>query len=197
MGGENDSPPRQLARFVKEVAEAPSGMRVRIVYRRDRFLRGGDHIPFLERRFPAARFTEVNEDYRHQHQNVRVEDGVQYGDLVEFVDFAYTTRVARVNAAALWFLANGPAAPRDVRVLTAELSNDTELEWEPNPEPDLAGYEIVYRDTSAPRWTHTIPVGNVTSFTVEGITKDNFHFGVRAVDRDGHRSVVTFPRPPR
>ena len=195
MGGENDSPPRQLARFVKEVAERPAGMTVRIVYRRDRFLRGGDHIPFLERRYPAARFTEVNEDYRHQHQDVRVEEGVQYGDLLEFVDFAYTTRVARVNAAALWALANGPAAPRDVRVLTAELSNDTELEWEPNAEPDLAGYEIVYRDTTEPQWTHSIAVGNTTSYTVEGITKDNFHFGVRAVDRQGHRSVVSFPRP--
>jgi Peptidase family M28/Fibronectin type III domain len=196
MGGENDSPARQLARFAKRAAERSAAhMRVSIIYRRDRFLRGGDHIPFLERRYPAVRFTEPNEDYRHQHQDVRVEDGVQFGDLLEFVDFAYTTRVARVNAAALAALANGPAAPQEVKVLTAELSNDTELEWEANPEPDLAGYEIVYRETTEPRWTHTIDVGNVTSFKVEGVTKDNFHFGVRAVDRDGNRSVVSFPTP--
>lgn len=195
-GSENDSPARQLSRYAKEVAETTdTDMRVRIIYRRDRYLRGGDHIPFLERRFPAARFTEVNEDYRHQHQDVRVEDGVQYGDLTRFVDFGYTARVARVNGAVLAGLATAPAAPSDVRVRTGELSVDTQLEWEANSEPDLAGYEVVYRDTVEPYWTHRIRVGNVTSYTAEGLTKDNFLFGVRAVDRDGNRSPVSFPRP--
>src|SRR4051812_28359793 len=130
-GGENDSPPRQLARYAKDAAQSTAtGMRVRIVYKRDRYLRGGDHIPFLDRRYPAARFTEVNEDYRHQHQDVRVEDGVQYGDLPKFVDFTYTARVARVNAASLAGLASAPAPPKGVRIHTGELSNDTDLEWE-------------------------------------------------------------------
>ena len=196
MGGENDSAARQLARFVEEQAEnAIPSMNVWIIYRRDRFLRASDHVPFLDRRFPANRFTEPNEDFRHQHQNVRVENGVQFGDLPEFVDFDYATRVTKVNTAALAALAMGPAAPRNVRVETSTLSVDTRLMWQANTEPDLAGYEIVYRDTTEPVWTHRIKVGNVTSFTVEGITKDNFLFGVRAVDRDGNRSVVTFPTP--
>ena len=195
-GSENDTPPRQLARYAEEVADATdTGMDVRIIYKRDRYLRGGDHIPFLQRRFPAARFTEVNEDYRHQHQNVRVEDGTQFGDLVKYVDFDYVARVARVNGATLAALADAPAAPADVRVHTGQLSVDTALEWNANTEADVAGYEIVYRDTVSPVWTHTIRVGNVTSYTVKGITKDNFMFGVRAVDRSGNRSPVTFPRP--
>ena len=196
MGGENDSPPRQLARFVREAAQAAiPKMNVWIIYRRDRFLRGTDNGPFLDHRYPALRMTEPNEDYRHEHQDVRVENGVQFGDLPQFVDFDYVANVARVNLSALAALANGPAAPQGVRVEASTLTVDTTLMWQPNTEPDLAGYEIVYRDTNMPYWQHTIPVGNVTSYTVQGITKDNFIFGVRAVDRDGNRSVVTFPVP--
>src|SRR4051812_7366976 len=196
-GGENDSPPRQLARYAKDAAESTTtGMKVRIVYKRDRYLRGGDHVPFLDRRYPAARFTEVNEDYRHQHQNVRMEGGVQFGDLPRFVDFAYIARVARVNAATLAGLAGAPATPKDVRVHTSQLSNDTDLEWAANTEPDLARYEIVYRDTVSPYWTHVIRVRRTTTHRlVIGITKDNFLFGVRAVDRAGNRSPAAFPRP--
>jgi hypothetical protein len=194
LGGENDSQSRQLARYVKEVGQnRATGMRVRIIYRRDRFLRGGDHLPFLERRYAAARFTEPNEDYRHQHQDVRVEDGVQYGDLVRFVDFRYIARVARVNLAALAGLSRAPARPSDVAVDARELTTDTTLQWSANTEPDLAGYEIVWRDTTSPVWTHSRFVGNVTAYTVRGISKDDFHFGVRAVDRDGNRSPVRFP----
>ena len=196
MGSENDSPARQLARFVKEEAEqAVPAMNVWIIYRRDRFLRASDHVSFLTRRYPADRFTEPNEDFRHEHQDVRVEDGVQFGDLPQFVDFDYAANVTRINAAAIAALANGPAAPQNVKVEASTLSVDTQLEWQANSEPDLAGYEIVYRDTTEPLWSHTIDVGNVTSFTVKGITKDNFLFGVRAVDKDGNRSVVSFPSP--
>jgi hypothetical protein len=196
MGGENDTPPRELARFVREAAQsAVPKMNVWIIYRRDRFLRGTDDGPFLDNGYPGLRMTEPNEDYRHEHQDVRVENGVQFGDLEQFVDYQYTANVARVNAAALAALANGPAAPQGVKVEASTLSVDTQLEWQPNTEPDLAGYEIVYRDTTAPYWQHTINVGNVTSYTVKGITKDNFLFGVRAVDRDGNRSVVSFPVP--
>src|SRR3954452_7042076 len=196
-GAENDSPPRQIARYAKDAARSTAtGMRVRIVYKRDRYLRGGDHIPFLDRRYPAARFTEVNEDYRHQHQDVRVENGVQFGDLIQFVDFGYVTRVAKVNAATLAGLASAPGTMRGVRIHTGQLSVDTDLEWDPSPEADLAGYEIVYRDTIQPYWTHTIRVPkDTTRYVVKGITKDNYLFGVRAVDADGNRSPVAFPRP--
>ncbi|HZT59893.1 MAG TPA: M28 family metallopeptidase [Pyrinomonadaceae bacterium] len=198
VGGENDSQSRQLARFIRETAEKylPT-FRVRMVYRRDRYLRGGDHIPFLENGYAAVRFTEPNENYNHQHQNVRVENGVQFGDLPQFDDFAYIAQVARVNCAALAALALAPARPSNARILTRRLTNDTDLQWDANKEPDLAGYEVVWRDTTEPVWTHSRWVGNVTSYTVAGLSKDNYFFGVRAVDRDGNRSPVSYPRPSR
>ena len=196
VGGENDSASRQLARFIKEIGDSfVPQFKVMLMYRRDRYGRGGDHIPFLERGYPAVRFTEVNEEFRHQHQNVRIENGVQFGDLPEFVDFAYIANVARVNAASLAALAWAPSRPKDVTILTARLSNDTELRWEANKEPDLAGYEIVWRETTDAVWTNSKPVGNVTSFTMKGMSKDNYFFGVRAIDKDGNRSPVTYPRP--
>ena len=198
VGGENDSAPRQLARFIKEVgARYVPQMRVMMIYRRDRYLRGGDHIPFLERGYAAVRFTEPNEEYKHQHQNVRVENGIQYGDLPEFVDFAYIARVARVNAACLAVLAHAPARPQNVGIVTTRLTNDTDLKWDANTEPDLLGYEIVWRETTSPVWTNSRMVGRVTSYTMPGMSKDNYFFGVRAVDRQGHRSPVSFPRPVR
>ncbi|MBC8030099.1 MAG: M20/M25/M40 family metallo-hydrolase [Pyrinomonadaceae bacterium] len=198
VGGENDSSSRQLARFIKETGEQyVRGMRVTMVYRRDRYLRGGDHIPFLEHGFAAVRFTEPNEDYRHQHQNVRIENGVQYGDLPQFVDFNYTANVARINAASLAMLAFAPARPKNAGLVTSRLTNDTELKWDANLEPDLAGYELVWRDTTSPVWTNSRWVGNVTSYTMKGMSKDNYFFGVRAVDKQGYKSPVSFPRPVR
>lgn len=195
VGGENDSPSRQLARFVRDVADNDAtGMRVRVIYRRDRYRRGGDHIPFLERAYPAARFTEPAEDFAHQHQDVRVEGGKQYGDLPEFCDFAFTARVARVNAAALWTLAQAPGAPRDARIVTSTLTNATQLTWARGTEPDLAGYEIVWRETTASEWTRVIAAGDVTSYEVD-LSKDNVFFGVRAVNRAGLRGPVAFPAP--
>ncbi|HEV2802794.1 MAG TPA: M28 family metallopeptidase [Pyrinomonadaceae bacterium] len=197
-GGENDSASRQLARFIKETASLylPT-FDVRLVYRRDRYLRGGDHIPFLERGFAAVRFTETNEEYKHQHQNVRTEGGTVYGDLPEFVDYGYIAQVARTNAAALATLARAPARPKGVGLLTRRLTNDTDLEWKANTEDDLAGYEVVWRETSSPVWTNSRAVSNVTNYTVEGMSKDNYFFGVRAVDRQGNRSPVSTPRPVR
>ncbi|MFF0657412.1 M20/M25/M40 family metallo-hydrolase [Micromonospora tulbaghiae] len=195
VGGENDSPSRQLARFVTDVAEnSATGMDVRVIYRRDRYLRGSDHISFLREGWPAGRFTEPNEDFAHQHQDVRVVDGVQYGDLPEFCDFGYITRVARVNAATLWSLAQAPGTPKGVTVVTTNLTNDTTLRWQRGPEPDLAGYEVVWRETTADRWQKVLPVGDVTEVTID-LSKDNVFFGVRAVDRAGHRSPVAFPKP--
>ncbi|HZH31521.1 MAG TPA: M28 family metallopeptidase [Pyrinomonadaceae bacterium] len=197
-GGENDSASRQLARFIKETAATYlPAFDVRLIYRRDRYLRGGDHIPFLERGFAAVRLTEPNEEYKHQHQNVRTEGGVRYGDLPEFVDYGYIAQVARVNAAALATLARAPARPKGVGLLTRRLTNDTDLQWTANTEPDLAGYEIVWRETSSPVWTHARAVGNATTYTVKGMSKDNYFFGVRAVDRQGNRSPATVPRPVR
>ena len=196
VGGENDSASRQLARFIKEIGDAfMPQFKVMMIYRRDRYGRGGDHIPFLERGYPAVRFTEVNEEFRRQHQNVRVENGVQFGDLPEFVDFAYVANVARVNAASLAALAWAPSRPQGVTIVAQRLSNDTELRWEANKEPDLAGYEVVWRETIDAVWTNSKPVGNVTSFTMKGMSKDNYFFGVRAIDKDGNKSPVTYPRP--
>ncbi|HMH44838.1 MAG TPA: M20/M25/M40 family metallo-hydrolase [Pyrinomonadaceae bacterium] len=194
VGGENDSTSRQLARFIKEVGEryVPS-MKVWMIYRRDRYGRGGDHQPFLERGYAAVRFTEPNENYQHQHQNVRVQDGIQYGDLPQFDDFNYIADVARVNAAALAALASAPARPKNV-TFPSGLANDTPIKWDANKEPDLAGYEIVWRDTTEATWTHSQSVGNVQTFTMKGMSKDNFFFGVRAVDKEGNRSPVTYPR---
>lgn len=195
VGGENDSQSRQLARFIKEVGERyVPAMKVWMIYRRDRYGRGGDHQPFLERGYAAVRFTETNEEYRHQHQNVRVENGIQYGDLPQFVDFDYIANVARVNASALAVLASAPARPKNV-TMPSGLANDTQLTWEANKEPDIAGYEIVWRDTTEAIWTHSQVVGNVTTFTMKGMSKDNYFFGVRAVDKQGNRSPVTYPRP--
>ncbi|MGW0928028.1 M28 family metallopeptidase [Streptomyces sp. NPDC002644] len=194
VGGENDSRSRQLARFVRDTADNDAtGMHVRVVYRRDRYLRGGDQIPFLERGYPAARFTEPTEDFAHQHQDVRVEDGKQYGDLPEFCDFAYIARVAKVNAAALWTLAQAPGTPTGVRLLTSSLTNATQIVWERGGDPDLAGYEVVWRETTEPEWTHVVPAGDVTGFELD-LSKDNVFFGVRAVGRSGLRSPVAFPR---
>jgi hypothetical protein len=197
-GGENDGPTRQLARHIKETAEKYlPGFTVTIIYRKDRYMRGGDHSPFLERGFPAVRMTEPNEDFKHQHQLVRKEKGVQYGDLIEFDDFNYIAQVARANASALASLALAPAAPSKVEMETIELENDTTLKWEANREPDIAGYQIVWRETTAPFWQHKEFVGNVTRHTVKGVSKDNYIFGVQAADKDGNTSVAVYPRPYR
>ena len=169
-------------------------MTVDLIARPDRFLRGSDHLPFLERGYAAVRFVEPVEDYRHQHQNVRVENGVQIGDLPQFVDFEYIAKVARVNAAGLATLALAPGAPRDAGVEVVQLENDTTLRWRANDEPDLAGYRIVWREVGAPIWRYSRDVGNVTRFTLPGISKDNFVFGIVALDRDGNASPAAFPR---
>ncbi len=195
-GGESDSPSRQLARHVKEVGERyVNNMKVNIIHRRDRYLRGGDHMPFLERGYAALRFTEPNEDYRHQHQDLRTENGVKFGDLPEFLDFAYIANVTRINAAALASLATAPASPSRVLMNTAQLENDTVLSWDANRDHDIAGYRIVWRDTNSAFWQGGQDVGNVTQFRVKSKSKDNYFFGVQAIDHTGNRSVATFPMP--
>jgi hypothetical protein len=196
-GGENDSLSRQLARHVKEQGERyVQDFKVNVIQRRDRYLRGGDHMPFLERGYAALRFTEPAEDFNHQHQNVRSENGVTIGDLPEYNDYRYIAQVARVNAAALATLALAPAAPRKVQVRTAQLENDTALLWQANAEPDLAGYCIVWRETGAAQWQGSQFVGNVTEARVP-LSKDNYYFGVQAIDKDGNASPASYPVPLR
>jgi len=196
-GGENDSSPRQLARSVRDLAQVyvPS-MAVQIVYRLDRYLRSGDQAPFVGAGYAAIRFTEPAEDFKHEHEDVRVENGVRYGDVPDLVDFVYVADVARINAAALSGLALAPAAPAGVQIETAQLENDTTLRWAPNTEADLAGYRIVWRDTLAPYWEHYLNLPkNRNRFTVPGVSKDNVIFGVEAFDAAGHVSPAVFPRP--
>ena len=194
VDGENDTAPRELGRFLTEVAtREATGMDVRLIYRLDRFLRAGDQLSFLRQGYPAVRFTEPHENFDHEHQDVRVENGVQIGDLPQFVDFEYVAGVARVNAAGLWSLANAPGTPRGVVVDTTQLTNDTTLSW--TVDPAAAGYEVVWRPTIDPVWTHVIPVGKVGTTTLPGFSKDNVLFGVRSVGADGRHSPATLPLP--
>jgi hypothetical protein len=198
IGGENDGVSRQLARYIKETNQnGVTGMNVQLVFRRDRILRGGDQISFDAQGYPAVRFTEPNENYNHEAQDVRVLNGVQLGDLLQFVDFDYVARVAGVLGRSLVALANSPQAPRNAILHTTPPagfagSSDTKLSWIANPESDVAGYEVVWRNTTDNDWTNARLVGNVTSYTLTGINKDTNQFGVRAVDGQGNRSPVSY-----
>ncbi len=199
MGAESDSPSRQLARYIAEVArQHGTAIQPMLVFRNDRFLRGGDHTAFLEAGFPAAvRFTAMHEDYTRQHQHVREEtneegETVPYGDLPRFVEGVFLANVARLSAATAAHLANAPSPPPEARIVAAALSTTTLLRWGACPEPDTAGYEVVWRATTSPSWEHGKDVGAVTEFELD-LHKDNWLFGVRAYDRDGFRSPVAFP----
>ena len=197
LGGESDSGSRELARYIAEVGRTyDTGVKPMLVFRLDRYLRGGDHYSFNQQGFSAVRFTEYREDFHHQHQNPRVENGIEYGDLLKFVNFDYVAHVARLNAATLASLASAPAPPADVHLLTKNLENDSTLTWDASPGGLTAGYEIVWRATSSPEWEHTQGVGNVTRFTLP-ISKDENIFAVRAVDAAGHRSLPVVPTPER
>lgn len=192
LAAESDGGSRQIARYLEDVARIEScDVRPMMVFRPDRFLRGGDHSAFNERGFSAVRFTAVHEDYDRQHQDVRVEAEKRFGDTPEHVDAAYLAGVARLNAAALLHLANAPSTPGSVRIVTAQLERATTLRWSVSPEPDVAGYEVVWRDTTEARWTNSKDVGIVTEITLP-LNKDNVFIGVRAYDRDGYRSPVGF-----
>jgi hypothetical protein len=220
LGAENDSPSRELARTIAELAPTyfkattvrppalPNGARSMMmrlvpafhpvmVLRRDRYLRGGDHTSFNGEGFAAVRFTEWRENFDHQHQTVRVENGVQYGDLLPYVDFDYVVKVAQLNAATLATLAAAPSEPQKVRILTKELDNDSELAWEASAfAPEGTTYEVVWRATNELMWTHSQSAGAATHLKLE-VSKDNVLFGVRAVDAAGHRSLPVPPVPSR
>ncbi len=199
LGGENDSGSRQLARYIADVGRAYKddvGVKPMLVFRLDRYLRGGDHSAFNQQGFTAVRFTEFREDFHHQHQNVRTENGIEYGDLPKFVDFDYVAHVARLNAATLASLASSPAPPANVHLLTKDLENDSTLTWEASPGGRASGYEVLWRATTSPDWEHVQKVGNVLRITMK-LSKDNVIFAVRAVDADGHRSLPVVPLPER
>jgi len=197
LGGESDSGSRELARYIADVGRAYEvGVKPMLVFRLDRFLRGGDHYSFNQQGFTAVRFTEYREDFHHQHQNVRTENGIEYGDLPKFVDYDYVARVARLNAATLASLASAPAPPANVRILTKNLENDTTLTWEASPRGLVAEYEVVWRATTSPQWEHAQSVGNATTATMK-LSKDNVIFAVRAVGRAVHRSLPVVPVPER
>jgi hypothetical protein len=198
VGGENDGRSRQLGRYVQEVAPYDlTAMNVRLIWRRDRYLRGTDSRSFQAHGYAAARFSEQRENFAHEHQDTRIVNGEQFGDLIEFVDFDYIARVTGVNAAALWSLATSPSTPKNLQIHTAPPpglpgTNLTMLTWDANPESNLDSYEVVQRETTVPDWTSATNVGNVTTVTLD-ISKDNVQFGLRAVDSDGNRSPVAFP----
>ncbi|PTQ99275.1 peptidase M28-like protein [Mucilaginibacter yixingensis] len=196
-GGENDSPSRQLARYVKETAERyVDHLDVKMIYRRDRYLRGGDQTPFLQNGFTAVRFTEMNEDFTHQHQDVRTEKGIQYGDLPEFADYNYIQKVARMNLSVLANLASAPASPQSVLMSTSGLTNKSTLHWEaPKSGPKPAGYYVLMRETISPYWEKKFFVAG-TEYT-SAYSKDNYFFAVQSVDAEGHESLPVYPKAGR
>ena len=220
-GSENDSPARELARAIVDVSRsyfqptnvrasaAPGGVRSNaiqhipafhpvMIFRRDRFGRGGDHTSFSTEGFAAVRFTEWRENFNHQHQNLRTENGIVYGDLIEFDDFDYMANVARLNSAALATFASAPGLPQKVVVLNPPYDTGTSLRWEkPAGFPANGSFEVVYRDTTEPDWTSFVSAGTATTIHLP-ISKDNVIFGVRSVDSAGHRSAAVYPVvPPR
>jgi len=199
LGAESDSPSRQLARFVASDTAPYLGttsVHPKLVFRRDRFLRGGDHTSFNELGYSAVRITEFQENFDHQHQLPRKENGIEYGDLPKFVDFEYLAGVTRLNVATAALLASAPAPPADVKLQTKELVNSSTLHWTASPDGRAAGYEVLYRDTTAPAWEHVIPAGAELQITVPQ-SKDNVVFAVRAYDAQGHRSLAVLPAPER
>ena len=196
LGLENDGASRSLARYVKEIGERyVPGFGIKMVYRKDRFLRGGDHSPFHDRGVAAVRFSVAVENYDWQHQDVRTENGNEYGDLPKFMDFAYCVNVARVNAAVLATLALAPASPERAGIVTSQLEYQTTLRWQSNREPDLAGYLVRYRPTTSAEWDHAF-FSKDTTVTLD-LLKDDYLFGVQAVDKEGNVSLPAIPRAVR
>jgi len=197
LGGENDSPSRQLARYTKEIGERyVAQLDVKLIYRRDRYLRGGDQTPFLLQGFTAVRFTEMNEDFNRQHQDVRKEKGIDYGDVPDAADYDYTQKIARMNLSVLANLALAPAEPQNVGVITSGLTNKTALKWEaPKAGKKPAGYYVLMRETISPYWEKKFFVTG-TKATLD-YSKDNYFFAVQSVDEQGHESLPVVPKPVR
>ncbi len=194
INSDNDSPSRQLARYIKEVGERyVDQMEVKLIYRNDRFLRGGDQTPFMKNGFTAVRMSEMNENFLHQHENVRVENGVQYGDLPEFMDFEYLRKVAAVNLASAASLAHAPGMPQEVRIDVRGLSNSTSLIWKAPIHGKAKGYYVLMRETSSSMWEKKFYTEE-TSLKLP-YSKDNYFFAVQAVSEQGMESLPVIPSP--
>ena len=191
---ENDSPSRQLARYIKTTtSQYVDQLNINLVYRNDRFLRGGDHTPFSQNGFTAVRLCEMNENYDHQHQDVRLEKGTQYGDLPEFMDFEYMRKVTCANLATLCNLGWSPKAPQNVGVKITELTNFSDLVWTAPEGKTVYGYNVLLRETSSSHWEKTIFIKE-TSATIP-YSKDNYFFAIQSIDELGHASLPVFPVP--
>ena len=192
-GGEVDGPSRQLARYVHHMTDTYiPNLTAIMIYRLDRFGRGGHHRPFNDAGFTGVRIMETHENYTRQHQNIRVENGIEYGDVIEGVNFEYAAKLTAVNAITLASLAWAPQQPATVRIGGA-VQPSTRLAWEEVKDPNLAGYKVYWRDTTAPQWQHSRFVGTVTEYTLEKIVIDNYLFGISSVGNGGNESVVVFP----
>ena len=193
-GGEVDGISRQLARYVHRMTKTyMPEMNPTLIYRLDRFGRGGHHRPFNDQGFAGIRIMETHEHYHRQHQNIREENGIKYGDVIEGVNFPYCAKMTAVNMLTLAGLGWAPQAPQNVQIGGA-VQPSTTLAWEMGSDENLAGYKVVWRETTAPQWQHSRYVGKVDTFTLEGIVIDNYLFGVVAVGKDGNESVVSFPK---
>ena len=194
LGLENDGRARQLARYIKEVGERyVDHLEVKMIYRNDRFLRGGDHTPFVAQGYAAVRITEMNENYYHQHQDVRKENGIQYGDLPEFMDFEYLRRNTAMNLSCLANLAKAPSQPQEVRIVTRRLTNTSTIQWKAPAQGAANGYYLLMRETSSPVWEKKFFTRD-TELTVP-YSKDNYFFAVQAVSADGNESLPVVPLP--
>ncbi|WP_340678938.1 M28 family metallopeptidase [Paraglaciecola sp.] len=195
-GGEVDSPSRNLARYIDWIADRYiPNLDTMVIYRLDRFGRGGHHRPFNDLGYPAVRIMETNENYNHQHQDLRTENGIEYGDTLAGVNFAYTAKLTSLNAASLASMAWAPSPPAKVSIKGA-VQPSTTLSWaalDKNQNPQLIGYKIYWRYTDAPQWQYSKFVGDVTQYTLDNIVIDNYFFGVVSVSKDGYESPVVFP----
>jgi Zn-dependent M28 family amino/carboxypeptidase len=192
-GGEDDSASRNVARYAKAVAESyMPNWTVALVYRLDRFGRGGDHSAFNALGMPAVRFTENAENYRHQHQDLRTVGGVEYGDTLANLDFVYLAKVTATNALAAASMASAPPPPTNVKI-TGAVTSDTRLSWTASGGSPAAGYRVYWRDTTEPAWTHSHDAGKGEAVTLANVAIDDFVFGVASVSADGFESPVVFP----
>jgi len=196
LGLENDGKARQLARYVKEVGERyVDNLEVMLIYRNDRFLRGGDHTPYVENGYAAVRITEMNENYNHQHQDVRTEKGVVYGDLPEFMDFEYLRKNTAMNLANLANLAKSPSMPQEVKVEVRNLTNGTQLSWKAPAAGKPKGYYVLMRETTSPVWQRKFFVAGTEANLP--YSKDNYFFAVQAVSEGGNEGLPVVPTPGR
>jgi hypothetical protein len=192
LGLENDGKSRQLARYVKEVGERyVDNLEIKMIYRNDRFLRGGDHTPYVENGYAAVRFTEMNENYTHQHQDVRVENGIQFGDLIEFIDFEYLRKNTAMNLCNLANLASAPSMPEDVKIDTKKLSNYSNISWKKSATGNVKGYYVMMRETTCAFWQKKI-FTTATEISLP-YSKDNYFFAVQAVNENGNESLMVVP----